>query len=253
MSQKYSKKRSKIDSLMPVDSDFWNQFSREFGMSRYIYNLYSEYRWAIHIADLSKKLLDYITMLDADKDEKIEPKLKEVVERIPACLKDLDYWLYHCLEVGVVGNDGNAVTDSMGKVVTRDIGFYHLRRQNLFPIGTEMFVLVEGFTTPITNEDYSKMRQIALNGDMNDEGIYEGGVKRVVLTIETIFHRILEIEKNKKYEYKKEELLIGDEQQAKQLSEEEAEIIDVASMMKELRTTYEENHGEEEGVDDIVD
>jgi len=236
---KYSrgKKRSKVDSLMPVDADFWSQFAREFGMSRYIYNLYSEYRWAMHIADLAEKLMEYMSIMDS-AEEKLDSKLVEVVEKIPDCLKNLDYWLFHCLEVPMVGGNGNAIVDRMGRVVKRDIGFYHLRRQNLFPIGAEMFVLVEGFTTPITNENYSSMRKIALNGEIGESGRYEGGTKRVVLKIESIFHRVLELAKNKPYKFKPEKLLIGDEVEAKELDEEEAQLYDVSAMMKELRQTY---------------
>lgn len=248
-------KAAKVESFYPVDWNFWDQFSRDFGMGKGIYNLYSEFRWVTYIADIARRLLYYLEIVrkdgHEDQEDKVSKSVRNVTNMIPECLRDLDYWMFHCLEAPIV-YDGIAQLDSLGRPIMRDIGFYQLKRQNILPVGTEMYVLVEGFTTPLRNEDYNTMKMYALYGDPTSDDKDEKGIKGVVLKIESIFHRVLDLQREQPFDMQPETLLMGNEPEVSDISQEQEEIAEIAQMMRALNEQTAAL-GEEDNEDEETD
>ena len=190
---------AKIDATAPVSSDFWDQFVRDWGIAKYLGNLYSQYRWAMGIRELAVRLSNYMEM-SRDEEEKTE-ELMEHIDKLPELVNWLDSWLYECIEVA---------QGRRGKLHRRKIGFFHLRRQTVMPIGYEMRVILEGFTIPMPNAEYADYRSYALHGEVVD-GKRTGGVLNICNTIEAHFHHIIRIQQTKPFVFEQESIDIGDE------------------------------------------
>jgi len=198
-----------VDAATPVSDDFWEQFVREWGVIKYVGKVYSEFRWAMGIRDLATNLIEYSNYTIEDKDAEdfanIE-KAKHYIDKLIPLITWLDEWLHACMEVPVY--DGNKL------VGIRKIGFYHVRRQNIMPIGFEMRVVLEGFAIPVPNDEYADMRSYALYGKMV-KGKRVGGVKNICVKMESMFHYIIKIVGQKKIFFQEETLDIGDEDDRK--------------------------------------
>lgn len=192
-------KTKKADSAAPVSPDFWDQFVRDWGLQKYIGNVYSVFIWATGIRDLAIRLLTYI-QISRDTEEQEEQILSHVLKLEPL-IQWFDEWMYKCIEIPLMID---------GTVNRRKIGFYHLRRQNVMPINYEMRVILEGFTYPVANADYSEMRAYALYGKW-ENGKRVGGVKNICNMLEAHFHHIIKVKQMKPLVFEDETMDIGDE------------------------------------------
>jgi len=197
----------KIDGAAPVAYEFWDQFVRDWGVAKLLGNIYSQYRWATKINQMAVALVTYVSISE-DIEEHSE-KLISHVEKLKPLMTWLNEWMCECIQI---------VSTETGIPRLRDIGFYHLRRQNIMPIGFEMRVIVQGFTIPMTNEQYSNYRQYVLYGEVI-KGERKGGVINICMQIEAHFHHIIKIKRGSGYTFEEETLDIGDEEQSETLDE----------------------------------
>lgn len=198
-------KKSKLDGALPVSAGFWDQFLREWGVAKHIGSIYSLFYFCMKIRDMAETLLTY-TDISVDTEEQ-EEEVVEHIEKIEPLIKWFDEWMYRCIVVP---------SEQQGRIVPREIGFYHLRRQNVMPIGFEMRVILDGFSVPISNEDYSEMRSYALYGGW-EEGKKQGGVKNICNILEAHFHHIMKVKSGGLLGFEEETLNIGDEEAHKDL------------------------------------
>ena len=149
----------------------------------------------------------------------------------------LNFWLYDCLTVTVRN-------PSTGKYENRNVGFYHLRRQNIMPFGIEIYVISVGFTVPIANELFIELRKYSSFGEPDSTGRYRGGTRSVANRIEAIFHLILEIKNASNMPELRSEssVMIGDEPELKTIRETSK----LRKTMKEKRNESENNSQKKE-------
>lgn len=208
---------SKVDAATPVSSDFWEQFVREWGVIKYVAKVYSEFRGAMGVRDLAVSLLQFSNLMLQDKEvEKKDTlqKAKGFIDKLKPLISWLDVWMHECLELPIYNEQGLFEG-------TRKIGFYHVRRQNIMPVGFEMRVVLEGFDTPVLNAEYAEMRSYALYG-YEEDGKRIGGVKNICVKMEALFHYIIGIMGQTKIFFREETMVIGDEeQQESNVAEEE--------------------------------
>lgn len=197
--------KKKVDSATPVSPDFWDQFVRDWGLTKYIGNVYSVFFGAMGIRDLAVRLLTYTEISRETEDQ--EEEVVDHIKKLEPLIGWLDEWMHECIIIPTV---------RYGQIVPRSIGFYHLRRQNVMPVGFEMRVILEGFTEPIANEDYSEMRSYALYGE-EVNGKRVGGVKNICVMMESHFHHIIKVKKVQPLVFEQEGLDIGDEVQRETL------------------------------------
>jgi hypothetical protein len=198
----------KTDSAAPVLIDFFDQFTRDWGLAKYIGSVYSVYYGLMGIRDLASRLMTYIEL--SRKTEEQEEEVQHHIDKLEPLIKWFDQWMYGCMEVPEEVN---------GKMIIRSIGFYHLRRQSVMPVRFEMRVILEGFTEPIANADYSEMRKYALYGEEDEKGIRRGGVKNIANQMESHFHHIINVVKKSPVFFEEETMSIGDEREFDSLEE----------------------------------
>ncbi len=199
--------QSKVDGATPVSADFWEQFTRDWAFHKYIGNVTSIFFWVTGVRSLAFRLIKFIE--SSRDEEEAKEELMYHVGKIEPLITWLDKWLYECLDVPTIVR---------GRPQMRKIGFFHLRRQNVMPIGFEMRVILEGFSAPVANEEYSKMRSTALYG-VEENGKRVGGVVNICVEIESHFHHIIKIQTQQPLFFESETIDIGDEQERKTLDD----------------------------------
>ena len=211
MSQSGKRGGLKIEATAPVAAEFWDQFVRDWGIVKYIGNVYSEYRWAMGIRDLAFRLINYVEV--SRNTEEQDEELNEHILKLKPLIVWLDEWLYDCIDV---------ITKRYGRPIKRRIGFYHLRRENVMPISFEIRVVLSGFTIPMPNDEYAEYRAHALYGRVVN-GERKGGVKNICNIIEAHFHHIVKIKNTQEFVFEEEKIEIGDEEEESSSPEDSIE------------------------------
>ena len=201
-------KGSKIETTTPVSTDFWEQFVREWAITKHVMKVYSEFRGAMGIRDLADSLIIYSGLVIDDKEVENKAtleKVKHYIDKLKPLIGWLDVWMHECIEQPIYNNEG--IFQGI-----RRIGFYHVRQRNVMPVGFEMRVVLEGFDTPVLNAEYAEMRSYALYG-YEEDGKRIGGVKNICVKMEALFHYIIHIMGQKHIVFREETLNIGDEEE----------------------------------------